>query len=206
MKFVTPVYKFGLWVIRKTGRQTARIANCLYCSTFNISHDDSITYTDKKENQISSYIRKFRMKQLQSHIWLTASSYMGKYLRILHILESSSSYTVWLCNCYTLNFLIDEENLIFFFISVMYSSISLFKSSCLDKGLSLILMKDRVKMLEHDWFYVLVPANCEAVWPPGEFHNAFLDSREHIFLFACSPWGVLTTCPWALYCSVVVGE
>ncbi len=25
---------------------------------------------------------KFRVKQLQSHLWLTASSYMGKYLRI----------------------------------------------------------------------------------------------------------------------------
>ncbi len=36
----------------------------------------------KKENQIFSYIRKFRMEQLQSHIWLTASSYMGKYLSI----------------------------------------------------------------------------------------------------------------------------
>ena len=30
----------------------------------------------------SSYIRKFRREQLQSHIWLTASSYMVKYLRI----------------------------------------------------------------------------------------------------------------------------
>ncbi len=36
----------------------------------------------KKKIKFSSYIRKFRMKQLQSHIWLTASSYMGKYLRI----------------------------------------------------------------------------------------------------------------------------
>ncbi len=35
--------------------------------------------------KFSSYMRKFRMEQLQSHIWLTASSYMscmGKYLRI----------------------------------------------------------------------------------------------------------------------------
>ncbi len=41
-------------------------------------------YTDKKENQIFliQFIRKFRVEQLQSHIWLTASSYMGKYLRI----------------------------------------------------------------------------------------------------------------------------
>ncbi len=36
----------------------------------------------KKKMKFSSYIRKFRMEQLQSHLWPTASSYMGKYLRI----------------------------------------------------------------------------------------------------------------------------
>ncbi len=36
----------------------------------------------KKKIKFSSYIGKFRSEQLQSHIWLTASSYMGKYLRI----------------------------------------------------------------------------------------------------------------------------
>ncbi len=36
----------------------------------------------KKKIKFSSYIRKFRVEQLQSHIWLTASSYMEKYLRI----------------------------------------------------------------------------------------------------------------------------
>jgi hypothetical protein len=35
----------------------------------------------KKKIKFSSFIRKFRVEQLQSH-WLTASSYMGKYLRI----------------------------------------------------------------------------------------------------------------------------
>ncbi len=39
----------------------------------------------KKKIKFSSYIGKFRVEQLQSHIWLTASSYMGKYFR-------SSSY------------------------------------------------------------------------------------------------------------------
>ncbi len=39
-------------------------------------------YTDEKKIKFSSYLRKFRGKQLQSHIWLMASSYMGKYLRI----------------------------------------------------------------------------------------------------------------------------
>ncbi len=37
----------------------------------------------KKKIKFSSYISNFRMEQLQSHIWLTASSsYMGKYLHI----------------------------------------------------------------------------------------------------------------------------
>ncbi len=36
----------------------------------------------KKNIKISSYVGKFRVEHLQIHIWLTASSYMGKYLRI----------------------------------------------------------------------------------------------------------------------------
>ncbi len=36
----------------------------------------------KKKIKFSSYIRKFSVEQLQSLIWLTASSYIGKYLRI----------------------------------------------------------------------------------------------------------------------------
>jgi hypothetical protein len=40
------------------------------------------TQTDKKKTKFSSYVRKSRSEQLQSHIWLTASSYMTKYLRI----------------------------------------------------------------------------------------------------------------------------
>ncbi len=36
----------------------------------------------KKKIKLSSYIGKFRVEQLQSHIWLTASSYMGKYFGI----------------------------------------------------------------------------------------------------------------------------
>ncbi len=39
-------------------------------------------YTDKKENKIFPYIRKSRRERLQSHIWLTVSSFMTKYLRI----------------------------------------------------------------------------------------------------------------------------
>ncbi len=47
----------------------------------------------KKKIKFSSYLRKFRVEQLQSHIWLTATSYMGKYLRISsYISGSPSSY------------------------------------------------------------------------------------------------------------------
>ncbi len=55
----------------------------------------SWSYTDKKENQIFLIycIRKSRVKQLQSHTWLTASSYMGKFFFAFpHILGSPSSY------------------------------------------------------------------------------------------------------------------
>ncbi len=52
------------------------------------------TLTLKKKIKFSSYIRKFRMEQLQSHIWLTASSYMGSsYICAFpDILGSPSSY------------------------------------------------------------------------------------------------------------------
>ncbi len=43
----------------------------------------------KKNIKYSLYIRKFRVEQLQSHIWLTASSYMGKYLRISSYIRKS---------------------------------------------------------------------------------------------------------------------
>ncbi len=43
--------------------------------------DDFPTLIKKKIN-VSLSKRKFRMEQLQSYIWLTASSYMGKYLHI----------------------------------------------------------------------------------------------------------------------------
>ncbi len=40
------------------------------------------TALKKMKIKFSSYIRKFRVEQLQSHTWLTAVSYMGNYLRI----------------------------------------------------------------------------------------------------------------------------
>jgi len=53
------------------------------------------------------------MDQLQSRIWLTAFSYMGKYLGISSYIRKPFLIYVWLCNCSTLNFLI------FFIISVV---------------------------------------------------------------------------------------
>jgi len=55
--------------------------------------NELVTKTDLKI-KFSSYIRKFRMELLRSHIWLTASSYMVKYLHIspYTVLGSPSSY------------------------------------------------------------------------------------------------------------------
>ncbi len=55
-------------------------------------------------------MRKFGRERLQSHIY----EEMRKYLVIFD--EAVSQ--IWLCNRCRLNFLIYEENLIFFFISV----------------------------------------------------------------------------------------
>ncbi len=41
-----------------------------------------ILYTVKKEKKIFLIYKEIQLEQLQSHIWLTASSYIGKYLRI----------------------------------------------------------------------------------------------------------------------------
>ncbi len=48
--------------------------------------------TDKKINKNSSFIRKSRRERLLSQIWLTASSYMTKYLRISSSTRNPSSY------------------------------------------------------------------------------------------------------------------
>ncbi len=48
--------------------------------------------TDKKRKSKFPNIRKFRTNRLQSHIWLTASSYMVKSFRISSLLGSPSSY------------------------------------------------------------------------------------------------------------------
>jgi hypothetical protein len=72
----------------------------------------------KNKIKFSSYIRKFRIEQLQGHIWLTASSCMGKYFRISSYIRKPFLIYDFATNCSILNFLIYEENLILFFISV----------------------------------------------------------------------------------------
>ncbi len=78
----------------------------------------------KKITKFSSYIMKFRMEQLQSH------AQMRKYFTIY---EEADSH-IWGCNRSILNFLIYEENLIFFFISV--SSVFVLPSSNINKFFS----------------------------------------------------------------------
>jgi hypothetical protein len=46
----------------------------------------------KKKIKFSSYKRKFRRERLQSQIWLTASSYMVKYLHVSSYIRSPFSY------------------------------------------------------------------------------------------------------------------
>ncbi len=65
----------------------------------------------KKKIKFSSYIRKFRMEQLQSHIWLTAPHMWGNICAFPHILGSPSSNM-------TLQLLHSEFPYIFYFTSV----------------------------------------------------------------------------------------
>ncbi len=78
----------------------------------------SVLYTDKKENKISLIYKKFRIEQLQRHIWLTASSYIRKpfliydfataplwiffYMRKIRFSFLSVYYTTVLANSNTL--------------------------------------------------------------------------------------------------------
>jgi hypothetical protein len=64
-------------------------------------------------------MRKFRMEQLQSQIWLTASWYMGKYLHISSYTREPFLIYEFVTAPLWISF---EDNLIFFFISVVYSA------------------------------------------------------------------------------------
>jgi hypothetical protein len=73
-----------------------------------------------KKIKFSSYTRKFRVEQLQSHIYLRKGFLIYEEMRkYFPIFEEAAVSHIWLCYCSIRNFLIYEENLIFFFISAM---------------------------------------------------------------------------------------
>ncbi len=47
----------------------------------------NINHTDKKENKIFLIFKEIKRDRVQSHIWLTASSYIGKNMT-LHPIQS----------------------------------------------------------------------------------------------------------------------
>ncbi len=69
-----------------------------------------------KKTKFSSIIRKSRRERLQSHIWLTASSYMTKYLPISSYIRKPflmydfATAPIWISLLY-------EGNIIFFFMT-----------------------------------------------------------------------------------------
>jgi hypothetical protein len=68
------------------------------------------TCTDKKN---SSYIRKFRIEQLQSHIWLTDSSYILRifsYIRKPFLISDIASAPLWIS--------LYMREILFYFLSV----------------------------------------------------------------------------------------
>ena len=63
-------------------------AICLTLNVLNTTHwqtpkaEEFLQYTDKKESKIFLKYKEIKRDRVQSHIWLTVSSYMGKNLRI----------------------------------------------------------------------------------------------------------------------------
>jgi uncharacterized protein YjbI with pentapeptide repeats len=73
----------------------------------------------KKKIKFSSYIRIFRVEQLQRHIFMTNGLLIYGEIFTHFLIYKEALPNIWLCNCSTQNFPIYEENLIFFFISVL---------------------------------------------------------------------------------------
>ncbi len=87
------------FAVKFAGIQRNSVCICMYVfpdSKFQKYSNKYLSSTGtliKKKIEFSLNIRKFWVEQLQSHIWLTASPYMGKYLRISsYIIGSPSSY------------------------------------------------------------------------------------------------------------------
>jgi hypothetical protein len=68
----------------------------------------------KKKIKIFSYVRKFRVDQLQSHICMRKGFLIHEEMSKYFPIYRKSVSHIWLCNCSILNFLICKKNLIFF--------------------------------------------------------------------------------------------
>ncbi len=85
-----------------------------------------LSVDEDKIIRLATLIRKIikfptvQRDRVQSHIWLTTSSYMVKiFVHFLISLEAHPHICIWLGTRSHLNFPVYEENLVFFFISVL---------------------------------------------------------------------------------------
>ncbi len=83
------------------------------CFSLILNHTPS---PDKKRKENFFIYKEIQRDRVQSHIWLRASSYMIKYLRISSYIRKPFLIFDFASESH-LNFLIYEENFVFFFIS-----------------------------------------------------------------------------------------
>jgi hypothetical protein len=88
----------------------------------------------KMKIKFSSYIRKFRMEQLQSHIWQRPPHIWGSICAFPYILGSPSSYMTLQLLHSEFPYILYEENFILFFISVLAIGSSWSSSGVNDTG------------------------------------------------------------------------
>jgi hypothetical protein len=81
----------------------------------------NMTHTDKKEKKIFLIYKEIQRDRVQSHIWLSASSFMVKYLHIFSYIRKPFLIYDFASESH-LNFLIYEENFLLFFINVFLTA------------------------------------------------------------------------------------
>ncbi len=74
----------------------------------------------KKKIKFSLYIRIFRWDRLQSQIWLTASTYMDKYLHSSSFSSKPFPIYDFATDPIWISLYVYEENFVFFFISAVF--------------------------------------------------------------------------------------
>ncbi len=90
-----PLHPWILWHISAVFFCSSLLSSnvCLVCDILQFNFVGMYCTLIKNKIKFSLYLRKYRREQLQSHIWLTSSLYMVKYLRISsYIIGSPSSY------------------------------------------------------------------------------------------------------------------